>query len=906
MTGRAVPSAVRRLSRDRSRVIAVVLLAVVALSASGIQSAAAIVLQQTLDANWRGAYEILVTAKDAATDVDGLLLPNSLGNAQHSLTLNDVEKIRALDGVGVAAPVGEVIVPGFKLSTIKMMLATAAAHASEAPQAFRLTTTFTTDDGLGTRVVSENNQNIVIDQSVEAGSLKSVTTEPGAAAPANGIWGINGDSISRPDNTSSSTWSFDLNRGTPSATAHITLIDPVAEKELLGKAGAFLDPLVKLKPSGSTTSAQLLDWANSTDNRYAKSFLSSQIVIGDSPTQPAAPVLISSQPSTDLTMQLTVESFGTASPNPDSDGFNSPYLLPQALTRGDTGKLVGTSTSDVSALLNPFVSTEASIAWPGTMLDKTTPSGSSSALLFQAVGVSTPGRTSRAAGQGYELSAKGFKDPSPDYANWPASAFALSKDGEKPGFESTYIGTRMLANNKNSTLAVPVGDFSDSSAINTQSSLSYVPLGAYEPVASTTDTGATLKPNVTGLGIVGARTTAIASIYSAGAWGQIAPVNAVRVRVSGISSFTAAARSKVIAVTQAIQNLGLKATIAAGSSPTNVKLGVADYAFGVSSVEKTQKVGRLGQLTQQWSELGAAARADIAVSTASLSVLGIALGSTALLLGAVQFASIPRRRGQAAVMREIGWTRGHIRRWMFAEEIPGALIVLAAGLVAVSLSGLQQVSILIAAIGVAVVVLTSVVAVVFGARGPARAVRVRESGGRRMLRLRGRSTRTFGLRQARIHLLTSITQVVAVLIVALSTAGLADAFLEGRRQAGASLLAQFTTGQAALFQVVLGTVALASGIILAVLARRLDLARRSPQWAALRAMGWTAPELRSAQRMEAATVAIPAILLATAATYGGAQLLGSTATIPLLITGAGAAIVASLTLLFVRRKATAQ
>ena len=174
-----------------------------------------------------------------------------------------------------------------------------------------------------------------------------------------------------------------------------------------------------------------------------------------------------------------------------------------------------------------------------------------------------------------------------------------------------------------------------------------------------------------------------------------------------------------------------------------------------------------------------------------------------------------------------------------------------------------------------------------------------------MLRLRGRTTLTFGLRQARIHLLTSITQVVAVLIVALAATGLAEVFLEGRRQAGASLLAQFTTGQAALFQLVLGAVALASGIILAVLARRVDLARRSPQWAALRAMGWTAADLRNAQRTEAATVAIPAILLATAATFGGAHLLGSVALVPLVIIGGAAAIVASLTLLFVRRKATA-
>ena len=882
-----------------------VLLAVVALSASGIQSAAAVVLQQTINANWRGAYEILVTAKGAATDVNGLLLPNSLGDAQHSLTLADVKKVRSLDGVGVAAPIGEIVVPGFKLASTTMTLPAAAAHANQAPQAFRITTTYTTNDGLGTRVVSEHSQSVVVDET-ETGSSATAGTATLTAGPANGIWGIFGNGVSRPDGpNSTSLLSFQVNDGAPATMAHITLVDPVAEKELLGKAGAFLDPLVKLKPTSSTTSAQLLDWADSTDSAYAKAFLNAHRLIGNDANQPAAPLLVSSQPSADLTMHLTVESFGNATLNPDSNGFNSPYLLPSALTAGDAGQLVGTSSSDVSSLLNPFANMNASIPWPGTTAPKATPSGANSELLIQAVGVNTPGGTSKAARGGYELSAKGFKNPVPDYSTWPASAFALSQDGTKPGYESTYIGTSMLVKNENGILAVPVGDFSASAAV-AQSALSYVPLGAYQQVSSTTSAGEKLKPNVTGLGVVGARTTAIASVYSAGAWGQMAPVNAIRVRVSGLSLWNATARSKIITVTQEIRDLGLKATIVAGSSPTNVKVRVDDYAFGVSSSDQTQKVGTLGQLTQGWSELGAAARADAAVSTASLSILGIALASAALLLGAVQFASIPRRRGQAAVMRETGWTRGRIRKWMFAEEAPGALVVFLAGIAAIFLSGLTQVSVLIAALGVAVVVLSSATAVVLGSQGKARVTRAQHSGGRRALRSGSRSTPGFGLRQTRIHLLTSITEAIAILIVAIAAASMAELFVEGRRQAGGSLLAHFTTGQTQIFQLVLGAVALVSGIVIAVLARRVDLARRVPQWAALRAMGWTTPQLRTAQRTEATAVAIPAILLAATASFGGARLLNSPAPIALVLIGVGAAVAASLILLLVRGKATVQ
>jgi hypothetical protein len=190
-----------------------------------------------------------------------------------------------------------------------------------------------------------------------------------------------------------------------------------------------------------------------------------------------------------------------------------------------------------------------------------------------------------------------------------------------------------------------------------------------------------------------------------------------------------------------------------------------------------------------------------------------------------------------------------------------------------------------------------------GSQTRLRTITPQKLNGQRLLRLRGRSLSTFGLRQAYIHLLASVTQIIAVLLVALSTAGISDVFIEGRRQAGASLLAQFLSGQAALFQLILGSVALASGITLARLTRRIDLADRAPQWAAMRAMGWTSTQLQTVQRAETMTIAIPATLIAAAVSYIGALLLGSPAILPLVAVSVGAAIVASVTLLLVQRKA---
>ena len=163
MTSRAVPGAVRRLMRDRSRLIAVVLLAVVAVSASGIQSAAAVVLQRTLDANWRGAYDILVTAKGAKVGVDSLLAPNSLGDGAHGMTLAQLGKLRQVPGIDVAAPIGEVM-SAVQMGSPSISLPESAVMATKIPQAFRVKSTYTTNDGLSTRIAYSETSIVVIDE----------------------------------------------------------------------------------------------------------------------------------------------------------------------------------------------------------------------------------------------------------------------------------------------------------------------------------------------------------------------------------------------------------------------------------------------------------------------------------------------------------------------------------------------------------------------------------------------------------------------------------------------------------------------------------------------------------------------------------------------------------------------
>jgi hypothetical protein len=928
-------------------------LATVALSATGIQSAATVTLQRTLDSNWRGAYDILVTAKNNPVGAGGLLAPNSLAAGDKGMSLADVAKMRSVTGVDVAAPIGEVDFSGLRSGNASIALPEGAAGANTVPQAFRITATFTTNDGLGPRFVSRQTSNVVIDESPkpqakplepENCNLNGFNVDPSKYPHLCAGYGrmddrsivtVQQDSGWRSGETVTDGVIYFDTSAAPQGSTRVTLVDPVEERKLLGSAANFLQALETINPTPMTSVSDMKAWAASANSPFATAFLAQENALstmreaGPIPEysdeflafekehglDPEAamglppvyvPILASGGSSAPLSVSMTVQSLGAAS-RVDDGGAAFPYVIPAG-----AGVTVGATSTDASAILNPFAQTSVDLPWPGT-----DPKPRLVDPLYQNLGIRYPGAISGTKysidGARVTVGAKGFISPLLPQGQETTNPFVLKETGSAAGMESAYSPAALISqpvNSRDVTIVTPVGPFSASQFASLQSKLSYVPLGAYQSIGSTIENGdgkkVKLQPSVSGLGIVSPSTIAIASINSAAAWRQERPVTAVRVRVAGISGYTPQAQQKVLSVAQAVHDLGFTTTIVAGSSPTKVDLTVTDYAFGVNDPNTLQKIGTLGHITQQWSELGAAARADLAVSGASLAVLGIALGSTALMLGAVQFASVPRRRGQAAVMREIGWMSGRIRRWMAAEEVPGLVIVAAAGVAAAFLSGWSQVSMLVAGIGVAVVMISSSLAVVLGSRGRAhpRAIRAEQNvSGRRTLRVRGRTPFIFGLVQAHIHLLNTITQIGAILIVTVAAAGLAEVFLDGRRQAGSSLLAQFTTGQAAFSQLVLAAVAFASGIILSLLARRADLTRRAPQWEAMRAMGWTARDLRRAQRAEALTVSVPAVVFGIAAVLGGAILIGAPATLVLVSVGAGAAISASLALLLVRRKA---
>ncbi|MES2094092.1 MAG: hypothetical protein V4531_09815 [Actinomycetota bacterium] len=80
------------------------------------------------------------------------------------ITLADVARIRRVEEVDVAARIGEVVVSGLAFGNPTIAIPEGAAGASTVPQAFKVTTTYSTNDGLGPRYVTSKSSNVVIDE----------------------------------------------------------------------------------------------------------------------------------------------------------------------------------------------------------------------------------------------------------------------------------------------------------------------------------------------------------------------------------------------------------------------------------------------------------------------------------------------------------------------------------------------------------------------------------------------------------------------------------------------------------------------------------------------------------------------------------------------------------------------
>ncbi|UJP10464.1 hypothetical protein L2X99_01835 [Microbacterium sp. KUDC0406] len=434
MSRTRVPGALRRLLRQPLRVTAVVLLAATALAAAGVHGSAATMLASTVDENWRGDYDILVTATDQLADVDGMLPPNALAGGEKGMTLAQWQRVQGLDGVDVAAPIGEVLVPALKRADVWLAIPKEKVRAAaDQPEAFRLTTTYTTDDGLGERIVDRRSIPLVLDgtgtppptaEDVEtcranAGTVaygltdtvevyvdparypalvermcggegwRMFGTGPSVNFPSDDAWGA------RFATSGDDAIAFNL-PAVPDSTTRITLVDPESERRLLGDRGDFLDPLVAVDTTTPVDMARVSAWAHREGGAFADRFdgMLRDMVHPEGTDEEMLREWRQLYSENALDYDATIrQSFEGEGITPliiseaqiaqltvriDLEAFGPTeraatvgYVVPDSVSSGAPGEEIGSTVADVSSILNPFSSAADVLTWPGRTPQRT-------------------------------------------------------------------------------------------------------------------------------------------------------------------------------------------------------------------------------------------------------------------------------------------------------------------------------------------------------------------------------------------------------------------------------------------------------------------------------------------------------------------------------------------------------
>ena len=59
----------------------------------------------------------------------------------------------------------------------------------------------------------------------------------------------------------------------PQTSTRVTVVGLSAERQLLGEAGAFLDPLIDIEPDAETAATDIAFWAERSDSDFASNVL---------------------------------------------------------------------------------------------------------------------------------------------------------------------------------------------------------------------------------------------------------------------------------------------------------------------------------------------------------------------------------------------------------------------------------------------------------------------------------------------------------------------------------------------------------------------------------------------------------------------------------------------------------
>ncbi len=886
-------NAVQRFIRSRVLLLTASILIVAMCLSVLVQGQSQAALNRTVDQNSRGLYDILVQAK--AGDNGGLMQPD-IATGQGGISFEQLDSIRKLSGTSVAAPISLVSrvtqnlesprldatdylgfnaglagTSGDPTATDPSKWPAAESVLTDTPKKYRLTASAVSSDG--------HSDQTLFKTTAEGSLGKAKLVEEQVAGGKNvRIQGPDGETgIKFPTPAGGSEHNlFNLSVSLPMApqvTESVVAVDPVSERALLGTAGDFLAPLEKAPPADARNAGAI--------GRHFESLFTNGISMDQLKEGPDflgvklkywAPLMTQYQQAK-RDGQLTADSQAIPLIVRSGTALDLKYSvkIEEIDDSGNVTKDVGTVTRSLDKDYLPFVSKSPfALAWPGSKdLSKLMgDTGSFSQGLYNPATWSTNFAAAPAYKDG-DTAANGAVDKSATPGDWvtvnrlpdkAANGAAVDQTQRKPVDERAYRQNLETGKKLATPLAMVYGTFDPANVKDAAGDVNRLPLGGYDPApftltkdASGTDVNTELKPSLSATGLVSQSAGAITDFYGlAAARGyekNASVIDAVRVRANVPGSWKQA-QPEVEKLAKEIRDMGLQATVVAGSAREDANIAVPGY-----SKDDAGKESPLGTVQQSWVRQDAADAVSGSLTATNLTLLFLTLCGAALLTGASTVSYIRKRRSEAGTLRAMGWTQRKIRSWVLAEFGVGAALLAVVG-IALSLISWSTAT--------AVVSASVLVLYVGAAFIAAQQLRHREVVDQEPQHDEGLmaidSPLTFANRQLSTNKFNTISLAVAVGVFAAAVGGLVALLIDIPRAAGASALSGLAAASIALPSIILGVSGVAVGLLLTMVTGRFELQAKRQYLGTLRAMGWNPDMLGQVRFFENAmvgTVALP-------------------------------------------------
>lgn len=887
-------NAVQRFIRSRVLLLTASILIVAMCLSVLVQGQSQAALNRTVDQNSRGLYDILVQAK---TDDNGGLMQPEIAAGQGGISFEQLDGLRKLSGTSVAAPISLVSrvtqdlesprleatdylgyqaglagTAGDPTATDPSKWPAAESVLSDEPKTYRLTASAVSSDG--------HSEQTLFKTTAEGSLGKARLIEEEVAGGKNvriaGPEGETGIKFPAPAGGSEHNL-FNLSVSLPLApqvTESVVAVDPVSERALLGSAGDFLAPLEKAPPADARNAGAI--------GRHFESLFTTGIGMDELKEGPDflgvklkywAP-LMSQYQQAKRNGQLTEDSQAIPLIVRSGTSLDLKYSvkIEEIDASGNVTKDVGTATRSLDKDYLPFVSKSPfSLAWPGSK--DLTPLLGDTASFGQGLYNPATWSTDFAAAPKYtdgETAGNGAVDKSATPGDWvtvnrlpekSASGEPVDQTQRKPVDERSYRADLETGKKLATPLAMVYGTFDAEQVKEAAGDVNRLPLGGYDPTPFTLTKDAAgkdventeLKPSLSATGLASQSAGAITDYYGlAAARGyedNAAVIDAVRIRAKTPGSWKEA-QPEVEKLANEIRDMGLEATVVAGSAREDASIFVPGY-----SKDDAGKETPLGTVQQSWVRQDAADAVSGSLTATNLTLLFLTLIGATLLTGASTVSYVRKRRTEAGTLRAMGWTQRRIRSWVLAEFGVGATLLAVAGIVLSLVSWNPATAIVSAS------VLVLYAAAAFFAAQQLRHREVVDQEPQHDERLIAvDSPLTFANRQLSTNKFNTISLAVAVGVFAAAVGGMVALLIDIPRAAGASALSGLAATSIALPSIILGLSGVAVGLLLTMVTGRFELQAKRQYLGTLQAMGWNPDMLGQVRLFENAmvgTVALP-------------------------------------------------